>query len=298
MKTAGTITTLCLIALAAPASARERPLAPTSDWSLQQNAEDCTLVRTFADREGKTVRLSLQSFGSDSSFRVTMVGDGLPLRDGRRGVARLRYRFTPGSEWRESFGATGYSNGQDALTFAGDLAAQGEADVWRRAVTRGAPVMAWGDYLRGRAAEIRNLALAYPARDDTVLQVGDMSEPHLHMQTCTHELWRQWGYDPAAIATYRSLPKILNGEQIGAALLRDMQRMGLRQNDQVQFRLDVDERGRATGCVIQHPRRENAVAGLICDVVVSIVRIEPALDAAGAPVRAPLVERVAFGVGP
>lgn len=93
---------------AAPAGARERVFEPNGDWQLRSAAEFCAVTRDFTDPTGSNIRLQLQSFGPAQSFKVTMVGGGLPLREGRqRGVAQLQFRFEPDPDWRQAPGMTG-----------------------------------------------------------------------------------------------------------------------------------------------------------------------------------------------
>src|SRR5690606_33499854 len=132
-------------------------------------------------------------------------------------------------------------------------------------------------------------------RDDIVLQLGNMAEPHRNLQECARGLLRNWGYDPEEHAKLRSGPRLLNLEKIPEALLGAMRRNGLGHNDSIQFRIDVDERGTQTGCTIQHPRRGSEVETLICDTLKKTAQCEAAVGEAGSPVREPFISSVVFG---
>ena len=119
-----------------PGLARERLLSPTDEWRTELHAENCSFSRNFIDGQGDAIRFSLEAFGTGDSLRLILVGEGLPLRDLRRGVARFRYRFKPDTGWRDGYGTTGYVNGVDALTFQIDLASSEEIQRRNRAAAR------------------------------------------------------------------------------------------------------------------------------------------------------------------
>jgi hypothetical protein len=239
----------------------------------------------------------LQSFGLGHGLKLTMVGEGLPLRDLPRGVARFKYRFKPDPDWRAGYGTTGYVNGADALTFEADLATSAEVTRWGKAEEQTGDRQRRDEYYLTRSGEVNQLALAYPARDDTVLQLGTMSEPLLQMRECVDTIVRrQWGYDPVALESLGARPKLLNSEQMGSRFLQAMQRQRLGHNDAIHFRMDVDETGTASGCVVQHPRRGSEVEALICKALLESAEFQPAIDSSGVPVRAPYVSMVLFGI--
>lgn len=289
---------LLAVLLAAPAIARERLLTPSDDWQIVQSDQSCTLSRNFSDPNGAPLRLDIEAFQPGSPYKILMVGDALPLRDGvRRGVGNMKYRFKPDPKWREAAVATGYLDGEDALSFQTDIATQAETTRLRRLSERSEPTgMPPYSHDTVRAAQISHLSLAYPARDDTVLQLGQMSEPLLRLSDCAWEVFRSWGYDRAELERLASLPQVQNGAEIGSEILREMFARKLGHNAGIHFRLDVAEDGSVTECSIQAPRRESDVEALICRILSEKSVILPARDAAGKPVRAPLISRVVFGV--
>jgi hypothetical protein len=270
-------------------------LAPTDDWRVQNVDESCVLTRNFRDPSGEAVQLQLQSFGPSQNFKITMVGEGLPLRDSTRGVARIRYRFNPDPDWREGPGATGYIGGVDMLTFDGNVSTNAEFKREKQAAEADGDGTAWFRYDEARAAEVERLSLAYRAHDDTVLQIGSMSEPLAQIQDCARTLVRQWGYEPAVLEGLRIGPRLLNVQEMGITFLRAMERGHLRQSAPIHFRMDIDESGIASGCVVQHPNRGSAVGALICQALSEAGRFQPALDSSGDPVRAPYVSVTVFG---
>lgn len=278
----------------APASARERLLTPTSDWTLEAGDEKCALIRDFKDPQGLPIKLYLQTYGNLSQFKVWLIGDGVPLRDKQRGLGFIRFRFKPDGEWREGAGMTGFSSGADTMTFpakwgdAAPLPHEGAGAQVERP--------AWFTFDAVRAAQIEQLAVAFPARDDTVLQIGSLAEQMERLADCTRDLVRKWGYDPEVLSTVGTQPHLMTGEKIAAGVWSSWVKGQLGRSDAIQLRIDVDETGAPSGCVVQHPVSNKEVAERACTLVLKEARFAPATTDQGKPVRAPFVTALSFGV--
>lgn len=299
MARAGVGVAVAAALLSAPASAGERLLQPTDEWVLGTRDESCFVTRNFSDPNGKALEVQVEAFGPGSGYKFTMTGEGLPLRDGRRrGGAAIRYRFKPDPDWRLAGATTAYRNGTDELVFLSDLASQAESKQRQRLYQEGKPPE--GPPFRPnlqRAAAISAFALAYPARDDTVVQLGPLDAAVTQLHACTGALVGKWGYDPAALERLQTAPRIANLRDIGEKLLHEtMLHPALRQNEPISFRLDVDERGAVAGCTMQGPRQNAALGEMLCGLLRDEAQITPATDAAGQPVAAPLVSSFAFAV--
>jgi hypothetical protein len=283
--------------IAAPGAARERLLTSTDEWRLQEQEEYCSLTRNFVDPSGNGVRLQLQSFGPATTFKVTMVGEGLPLRDRRRGVATFKVRFKPDPNWREVYGTTGFVGEVDALTFSTDLATAHQAEQRQRALEAEDGIdEGWSDIMAARAAEFDQLALAYRSRDDTVLQLGTMAQPIAQLRGCAQGLLGKWGYDPATYGGLRRTPRLMNGLEVADSVVRAMLDAKVGHNDAIHIRMDVDEKGMAARCIVQQPRRGSEIEALICKTVRETAQFEPAIGAGGEPVRGLYVTAIVFRV--
>jgi hypothetical protein len=281
---------------AAPALARERLLAPTEDWQLSRSEESCLLRRNFKDPANLPLRLDIEAFAPGQTYKFLMVGSALPLREGlRRGAGIIRYRFKPDPDWRETGSVTGYVDGEDAISFQTNLSTRADEGRYLRLGDGGQSTgVALYQPDLARAAQVVQFALAYPARDDTVLQLGPMDEAMADLHACTRELVASWGYDPAALEALSSPPILQNGEVIGSKIASEMRKGSLSQTVAINFRLDIDAEGKVGECSIQAPRRDSAMAELVCRLLREEAVVTPALDSSGTPVEAPLVSRVAF----
>lgn len=285
------------VILSAPAAARERLLAPTDEWQIIRGEQSCTARRNFADPSGAPLRLDIEAFQPGQSYKFLMVGDALPLRDGlRRGVGFIRYRFKPDRDWRDAYGVTGYAEGEDTLSFVSDLATEAEAARLAELAAQRQPLgLPPYQFNRSRAAEVDQLALAYRSRDDTVLQLGPLSQPLGELHACTRELLSEWGYNPAALESQSSPPVLQDNERINQELSSGMRAGSIGQNRPVHVRLDVDATGKVTRCTIQAPRSDSPTEKAICLLFAGDTMVTPARDAAGQPMAAPLFTRIVFG---
>lgn len=294
---------VCLAAAAAlvsaPASAKERLLQPTDEWVLGTRDESCLVTRNFSDPNGKLLQVEVEAFGLGASYKFTMTGEGLPLLDGRRrGVATIRYRFKPDPDWRLAGATTAYRNGTDELVFVSDLATRAEGERRQRLYREGKPsdLPPFQPDLQ-RAAAVTAFALAYPARDDTVVHLGALDAPLAQLHACTGELMRKRGYDPAVLEHLQTAPRIGNLSEIAENVLsQTMLHPALRQNEPIHFRLDVDREGAVVGCTIHGPRQNAALGELVCGLLRDKAHVSPAIDAAGQPVAAPVVSSFVFSV--
>lgn len=277
---------------ATPAFARERLLQPSDDWTMVARDESCLVFRRFADPAGKVIRLQIQLFNVHDPYKILMIGNGLPLGDRSRGIGRFSYRFQPDRAWHVSWGTSGRIGGEDSLIFYGDLAAAGEAERFRQ---RAAPFDAAERrqaYISTRVREVRQFAIAYPRRDDTVLEIGAIEEPLAWLRDCFRKLTAKWGYDPTLYENLRAEPSLANATQVGEALVKILQSHRISQNDPLHLRIDIAKDGTAGECAIQFPTLSNEIEAQICQSVREAGRFGAAIDADGQQVRAPYVVKV------
>ena len=107
------------------------------------------------------------------------------------------------------------------------------------------------------------------------------------MRTCTDDLVRAWGYDPAAmsallrpVALIGSPATWVTSNDYPTDLLREG-KLGL-----VTFRLDVDEVGKVIGCTVLRRAGDDAFAKKTCEILSRRAQFLPALDREGKPTKA------------
>ncbi|NYT42008.1 energy transducer TonB [Sphingomonas sp. R-74633] len=129
------------------------------------------------------------------------------------------------------------------------------------------------------------------------LEFGSLAKPMTLLRHCTETLVKSWGFDPEQQAAAQRRAKPANAPQNwlnpndypGGALAGG-------HNGVVQFRLDVDEEGKITGCYVLARTSPDDFADLTCRMVSRRGRFDPALDATGKPMRSYFVQKVSWKI--
>jgi TonB family protein len=130
------------------------------------------------------------------------------------------------------------------------------------------------------------------------LEFGSLAKPMEQLRACQADLLKSWGYDPAVQAT---LSKPVRAASSGAWLRSTdypSEALITGQNGVVQFRLDVEADGRIAGCHVLARTSPDVFADTTCRAISRRAKLEPALDAAGKPVRSYYVRRVRWQASP
>jgi TonB family protein len=130
------------------------------------------------------------------------------------------------------------------------------------------------------------------------LEFGSLAKPMTLLRHCTETLVKSWGFDPEQQASgqRRAKPvtapqKWLNPNDYPSRALSGGH------NGVVQFRLDVDEQGKITGCYVLARTSPDDFADVTCRMVSKRGRFEPALDKDGKPMRTYYVQKVSWKAG-
>lgn len=125
------------------------------------------------------------------------------------------------------------------------------------------------------------------------LRLGPMDRPMAALRACTDILLAYWGYDPAAqgrLTRYAGPTNSPNtwltaGDYPPHALADN-------QSGVVHVRLDVGETGEVLGCHVIAHTNPDAFSEITCRLIEQRARMQPALDADGAPIRSYFVTSV------
>jgi hypothetical protein len=256
---------------------------PSSKWVLDYAEERCTLARNFGSG-AEVVFLRIDSFGSETGFRLTLAGKGVP----QPGVPAIAgsYRLTSDPEDRDVGMFLG-TLGEDKLP-AASLAisflpyteiADGQrmSTVERQAylLRRNRPEPAFD-------ARVDSIRIGFGKGRSIELHLENMAKPIEAMRACIDDLYKSWGMDPQAQRSLsrlaQPLPSTLKHVQKNypdAALMRGV-------NAIVPVRLLIDANGAAKTCVVQSPDAPAEFKQAVCDNLSG--KFAPALDAAGEPV--------------
>jgi hypothetical protein len=273
--------------VASDAAARERVLEPTSDWTLDYGDEKCSLLRDFGPLDDG-LGLRIESYGSLSTFQVSVVGDLVPRPRLKLPVAPIKFALPSDSEQRQIPALTGTIRSHRFVQFGfAFLPADQEPER---------PVRP-GQLDQASVAEAAAVRMPDPQFESTVnwlqfelragqevrLNTGPMATALEALRTCVDDLRKSWGLDPTVQRniTRFPYPDPEAVKDVMADFPRDLAARGT--NGFVPLRVMVDATGVATACVVQlpaapEPFREAACANLGA-------KFEPALGESGEPVK-------------
>lgn len=260
--------------LAAPVAHAAEPaplaLAQVGKWEINYDADACHLIGTFGS-ETDPVILRASRLSPSSSMRLSLLGEAFRTT-ALEAVATL------------DFGPV--VNPRKAVALAGNLGTL--------------PLLKLGSFnLLDQKSKLTEDVAITPQQETAVtyldigfktnryrLQLGPMKRPMDALRTCTADLVKSWGYDAAQQNTLSRNPTPKNSpaswlttnDYPSAAMVAG-------QSAVIEFRLDVDEKGRAVDCHVQMQTKGIGFAGETCRKIMSRARFHPALDAAGKPVR-------------
>lgn len=275
------------LAWSGTASAEEVVLQPTSAWTLDFADEKCSLVRDFGSLDKDGLGLRIDSYGSLTSFQISIIGDRVPRT--RNAFSLINFAFSPDQEKRRDLTAihgqiAGYRFAQFEMTFI-----PLEQD-WRGAFTPGWRLT---DETLAQAAKPKAADPAFERTVDSImvelrrgkevrLNTGPMGPPMEAMRTCVDDLRKTWGLDPVEqrALTRKAHPDADAVKNVMQDFPRDLLARGI--NGYLPLRVMVDAEGNATECVVQVPAAPEPFRKAACSNLGT--EFNPALDDSGQPV--------------
>ncbi|MBB5710679.1 TonB family protein [Sphingomonas xinjiangensis] len=277
---------LAVVALPAPAAAKEQApevLKRTGAWIADYDDDACHLAAQFGDVKNPVV-LRITRYEPSESFMLGLYGRRVSSTELR---TKVKLDFGLSAEPIEVESVNGNAGKLKALWVSGVRFDNGwsERDGNAPALTP------------EREASISGLTVTLQHRKPFRLDFGGFGKAMAQLRACQTHLVKSWGYDPEEQA---SLSRPARGRQAPAQWLSasdyPMQAVRMGHNGFVQFRLDVDETGKITGCHVLDRTNPDDFADLTCKLVARRAKLEPALNAAGKPVRSYIVQRVTWQV--
>jgi hypothetical protein len=244
-------------------------ISRSGQWVVNFDADSCDLVAKFGPPEDPMfLQLTRYSLGNGTS--ITVLGNqlktsqvwfdasfdfGLGGRPVHHEVAGITQKMLPGI----LVGGVRFDN----------WSGEGEAP----------------EITPAQEAAVTGVTVKMGSRKPFRLEFGPLDRPMKIMRQCLTDLVQSWGYDPAVIkGLSRHVQPIGNpGNWVTDG---DFPAEGLGHNGFLQFRLDVDEKGKVAGCHILDRTDPDDFATVTCAILTRRARLKPALDANATPVRA------------
>ncbi len=147
-------------------------------------------------------------------------------------------------------------------------------------------------------ARVTGVTLRIDGEHPLRLEFGSLAKPMAEMRKCMDMLVTSWGYDAAQqaaglrpVSAITSPASWLNANDYPQGALSGGH------NGLVQIRLDVDAQGKVAGCFVLSRTSPDEFADITCRSVARRARLQPALDAAGKPMRSFWVVKVHWLAG-
>lgn len=284
----------CLIAslLAAPlaANAKDDPvvsLAKVTKWEIKYNPDSCQLLARFGSDADNVIFVLTREQPSDF-FDLQLYGKSLSYG----GIAiPIEMTFGPAALPTKHHGVALTMSGADKLPVIrlANLRIDGWND-WKHPTTM--PVIT-----PAREAQVTAIGFKKPGGKRYQLETGSMAAPLAAMRACTTDLVKTWGYDPAIEEhlTRRATPTGSPAKWLGTNDFPDKS-VVQGHNGIVRFRLDVDPAGMPSGCRVLYRTNPDEFADLSCKLLLLRARFNPALDAAGKPVKSYYINTINWAV--
>ena len=279
---------VCLVSHPAIAAEKTPASLPRiTKWEMKYDEDSCSLLTQFAAGDN-VVMMAVTRTAPGDWFEMRLYGK--MLQHGEIKMP-LEVAFGDGAPIkRTAMSATAGIDQKVAAAIIPGL----RVDGWEWASKMEANVLV-PSVTAEQEAGIKSITFKPAGKGRYRLETGSMGAPFAAMRTCTDDLVRHWGFDPAVEAklSRRATPKVSPAKWLGTndfPLAAASQGM----NGYVKFRLDVDPDGNVAGCRILFRTDPDEFANASCRLLARRAKFQPALDADGKPVKSYFVSSVTW----
>lgn len=277
------LTGLAVAAATFPAAARAQAAEPellkrSTKWEARFEAEACHLVTAFGEGDAAVVAF-FSRYQPGEGFNLSLVGKR--FRDAKaKNDVRVDFGVQPAT-WRE---VRLDMNGETA----GILLQGARIDGWEYEQGQKPPAIT-----PEQEAGVRGVTVRIGTSQPIHLETGSLGKPLAMLRTCTTDLVKSWGYDPAVQTTLsrRAMPR---DPSRGIGLEYPLSALKQRLGAVVQVRLGIDAEGNVVGCNVLDRAPSDEFAAATCRAFGKRASFEPALDADGKPVGSFYISRTEF----
>ena len=270
------------------------PLAHVGPWEVNYDDDSCHLIGTFGSGDGRII-VRFTRFQPGDEFALTLIGK--PMRTSSA-KSFTKLDFGPLADPQALLSADGDSDSIPASVFGGLTLIDKPNPVRVPTVADALEAPQAPDITPEQEALVRDLTIHTNNRKSYRLELGSMAAPMKALRSCSTDLIRYWGFDPAeqASLTRKATPignpgKWMNPRDYPSEMLRT----GF--GGLVNLRLDISETGSIAACHIQSKTNPDAFADLSCKLISKRGRFRPALDRNGKPIKSYYVSGVRWTIG-
>ena len=276
---AAALASIALAAAAVPPAARAQVLEPRGEWRLTTGESVCRAARSFGPDDAQ-MALFVEKHAPGGNFQASVIGADLP-RDNRK-ARNIAIGFD-GEETRQIAAINARAGDMGMLTFQLTGQQTGSTGAWRTAYVWSGERPAHFDM--PLPADARSLTVQAPAHAAATLETGPLDEPLAFLEQCARSLAAE--QEPDALSVAR--PPVMRNVNDAARIMRQPDAWKVaRASTLIHWRLLVDEEGRVEDCAILAPQFDESWQRRLCREMAGALRFDPARDAAGAEVSAPV----------
>ena len=275
------------------AAAEPVRLPAVSPWVLDYAEDSCRLSRTFGTSADPTVLL----FESVSPGAMSMLAIGYPLKGAGKNVTA---QFQPGGDSNDGQPARSADGKKPAALWSSisimpaalvaELKAKWDAQLERATKGERPPPTDLAEReavkLRQRAFQTAITGVAIEARRNrpVVLETGALARAMSMLEQCTKDQLRYWGVDPALEEKIVRRPWAAAPHQWFDSADYPASAINRGEQSVVDFRLLVDATGKPTKCTTLSHVDAPAFQKVVCNILMTRARFEPAELADGTKV--------------
>lgn len=270
-------------------------LTPAGKWNIDFADNKCSLQRAF-EINGERHVLNIEQDAPSDSFRIIGAGPELVglknvsqpsvgLRSDLPLVAGVGLSVTTVPGYGEAATISTMSLWQ--LKFV--RTRQGIAiQTPEKKPTADGEYLTYGEVDQAQAAKVERIVLA-DARGKTAVsfETGNMKAAFAALNSCTADLLREWGLDPAQHKAFVA-PHMVNRESFTRQIQKSSDESGT-----FVVRLIVEADGKISNCHIEAMTKVEEIE-LACGRITRIAKMAPGLDAEGKPIRSFFTQRITY----
>ncbi|WP_088310538.1 hypothetical protein [Novosphingobium sp. B 225] len=289
---------LLLAALLLPVTAvqaKPKPLEVlerVGKWNMHYSDGACYLMGAFGSGADQVI-LRLTRIGPDEPPRVSLFGKRFGKFNGPFLPATVYFFPTAAIPEKTEviIGTSGSGHSKLASVFINSARFDN-----RRESSRGISILPPVDPAVEQT--ITGLHLEINGTRPLELSLPSLKNPMVAMRKCTDQLVKDWGFDPAELSTRRTRTTPAT-EPTTWARSGDWptELIGYGGSALVTFRLNVDETGAVSDCIVHEVTKPEEIGALTCKLMKQRARFSPSIDAAGKPVKDFWINRVFWRTG-
>lgn len=282
-----TLATLSLGVAAVPAQAKVIEIAPSSPWNVDFGENKCRLARFFGEGEDRHL-LFFEQYWPAENFGMTVAGSSFKRY---RGGYRTDLKFFAAQEPIETEPFTGtVGEFGDGVIFS-TLGLK----KYEKPASEGEVVPVRVPQLDKDSARQVEFVSLRQRGDEVRLLSGPLDEAFAVLDNCSLDLIGTWGLDVAQHRTATRLPRWTNKDVVVRRIVAVYPREALRAGEMgiMRMRVIVSAEGAVEDCTIIKATDTERLESPACKAMLGAT-FEPALDAAGKPMRSYHAESIVY----